>query len=132
MSSPRAPAGLGVAGRALWRCLTGAYSFEPAELAVLGAACSQLDDIAALEQLVAEQGLTVAGSAGQTRVHPAIAEIRQGRVALTRMVGALALPDEAERPMTATSQKAKRAADLRWSRKRAEIERRERGPDGVA
>jgi hypothetical protein len=117
------PAGVGTAGGALWRRLVAAYDFEPHEQAMLEVACRQADDVAALENLIAEQGMTVAGSQGQPRLNAAVAEVRQGRLALGKLLGALALPDDADRPMTGASRTAQKAANARWGRKRAEQER---------
>jgi len=117
------PAGVGTAGGALWRRLVAAYDFEPHEQAMLEVACRQADDVAALEHLIAEQGLTVLGSTGQQRLNPAIGEVRQGRLALGKLLGALALPDEADRPLTAASRQAQRAGRARWDRRRLAEER---------
>lgn len=114
---PRAPVGLAKAGRALWRSLTGAYEFDLVEMAILAAACRQADDIAALEDAIAVDGVTVVGSAGQPRLNAAITEVRQGRLALGRLLGQLAIPLDAEgRPMTEASRRAQRAANARWNR----------------
>ena len=121
---PRVPAGVGSTGRALWRRLVGVYEFEEHELAVLEVAARQADDVAALEALIVDQGMTVTGSTGQSRLNPAIAEVRQGRLALGKLLGLLALPDEFDRPATAASRTAQKAANARWSRKRQEQERR--------
>ena len=122
---PRAPSGLGTSGRALWRRLVGSYEFVEHELALLEVACRQADDVAALEELIAADGLIVAGSSGQPRLNAAVTEVRQGRLALGKLLGQLALPDEDDRPMTASGSQARKAADARWSRKRREAERRE-------
>lgn len=129
-AAPKAPAKLGDAGGALWRALTSAYEFEPPELVVLAAACRQADDIAALEQCILDDGLVVTGSAGQPRLSAAVTEARQGRLALARLLGDLAIPtadgESVERPMTAASKRAQKAADARW---RAQDQKRSRrGP----
>lgn len=122
---PRPPAGLGPAGRSLWRKLTGEYVFGTAELPILAAAARQVDAIAALEEAVEADGVLTAGSRGQTIVHPAVTEARLGRVTLARLLGSLSIPDESERPMTYASVRAQKAASARWERKRIERERRE-------
>lgn len=126
-SKPRAPADLGGAGRTVWRRLVSAYAFEEHELAVLETACRQADDVAALEVLIANDGLTVAGSAGQPRLNPAVAEARQGRIAFAKLLGALALPAEDGKPQTHASRTAQKAANVRWSRTREAQERRAAG-----
>jgi len=121
----RAPTGLGTAGKALWRRLVSAFDFAEHELAILEVACHQADDVAALERVIAADGMVVTGSAGQSRLNGAVSEVRQGRLALGKLLGALALPDEEDRPLSATSKTAQKAANARWSRKRQEQERRE-------
>jgi len=53
-------------------------------------------------------------------------------LALGKLLGLLALPDEADRPLTASQRTAQKAATVRWNRKRLEQERIEerlaRGP----
>ncbi len=127
---PRAPAGLGRAGGALWRDLVGAFELDERECAVLAAACRQADDLVKLEEVLAEDGLVVAGSRGQPRLTTVVAELRQGRLALARLLGALALPDEVgAKPVTSRSARASRAANVRWGKVRA---LREVGDDGAA
>ena len=116
----RTPPKLGPAGRALYRRLDDQFEFDPGELVRLELACRQADDVSRLEASIAKDGITVLGASGQTRVNPALAEVRQGRQALSRLIGALSLPDETGRATTASSRQAQKAADLRWSR----IERR--------
>ena len=85
---------------------------------------AKADDVAGLEELIARDGMVVAGSQGLPRLNAAVAEVRQGRLALGKLLGLLALPDEVDRPLTAASRTAKRAAEVRWNRKRLEQERR--------
>ena len=127
------PPGLAGAGTALWVRLAATFDLAEHEAALLETCCHQADDVAALEALIAEQGLTVAGSAGQPRLNPAVPEVRQGRLALGKLLGQLALPDEDDRPMTASSRIAQRAANVRWDRRRHEQARaEERAADGTA
>lgn len=110
----RAPAGLGKAGRALWRQITATYDLDAAERPLVEQACQLADRVAELEDQIATDGLMVAGSTGQPRLHPAVAEARQTRVALARCLGQVAFPDEQGRPMTASSVHAQGAAVIRW------------------
>lgn len=117
MASPRMPAGLGVAGAALWRQLTADLEFSPAEIVTLGLACRQADDLAGLEALLAEQGLAGVGSKGQPKLSGVPAELRQQRFALNRLVAALAIPDVGEAVGQSPMQRrAAKAADTRWAR----------------
>ncbi len=116
---PTAPAGLGVAGAALWRRITAAYELDPGERALLEAACRQADDIRRLEKLIERDGLTITGSRGQPRLNAAVTEVRQGRIALQKLLAALALPsssDDVVSLATARSNQARRAAVARWKR----------------
>lgn len=107
---PRAPANLGTAGRALWRSVTAEFDFGATELAVLVAACRQADDIVLLEASISTDGATVVGSQGQPRLNAALTEVRQARLALAKLLGALALPDlDDDRPLTAAQRRASKA-----------------------
>ncbi len=124
------PDGLGVAGAELWARFVPSLVFEQREEAVLVQACRQADDLAALEAAVAIAGAIVEGSRGQRRMNPVITELRQGRLALARLLGMLKLPDEDGRPMTARQERAQRAAFSRWDR--TADARRERRSGGAA
>jgi len=50
-------------------------------------------DLDALTAAIKSDGVTVKGSTGQTRTHPAINEVRQHRLALGRLLAQLALPN---------------------------------------
>jgi hypothetical protein len=114
---PRPPAGLGTSGTALWRSLWKTFGFDERETAILSAACRQADDVARLEVLLERDGPIVAGSKGQPRLTPIVAEIRQGRLALVRMLGELGLPADVKgRPVTSRSTHASVAANARWGR----------------
>ncbi len=114
---PRTPANLGPAGKALWRRLTASYVFAEHELALLEVAAHQADDVAALERAIAEDGYIVAGSQGQPRLSGAVTEVRQGRLALGKLLAQLALPDEdGEAAPSPASLRARKAANARWAR----------------
>lgn len=81
------PKGVGPSGRALWRDVLGKYELEEHELALLREACRTVDDLDALSGIVGDEGMTVGA-----RVHPAVVEARQLRIALARLIGALRLP----------------------------------------
>ena len=83
--------------------------------------------LAALEAAIAEAGVTVRGSAGQPRLNAAVTEVRQGRLALAKILGQLALPAETEpdeRPMTARQRQAQKAANARWTARDSLADRR--------
>ena len=118
-SRTRMPAGLGDAGKGLWRCLSDVYvEFTPSEVQLLTMACRTADDCAKLEAAIRKLGAFVTGSAGQPVLNPAIPEARQSRLAISRLLGLLDLPnpDDEEKPATAASRHAAKAANSRWLR----------------
>lgn len=117
-TKPRSPAGMTPAGRALWKSLTGAYEFDQREAAILAAACRQADDIGRLEALLAVQGLVTVGAAGQPRLSAVLAELRQGRLALAKLLDSLRIPDDSGKVETQSSRRARHAAETRWALER--------------
>jgi hypothetical protein len=116
-TKPRVPAKLGAAGKRLWYTVVEHYELDEHEVPLLESACRQADDIARLEALLS-RGVTARGSTGQTRLHPAVAEVRLGRIALARLLGTLNLPADAASiaaPATHASNRARKAAEVRWS-----------------
>lgn len=114
---PKPPTGLGKRGRTFWRDVVAEFDLTDAERHLLHEACRSLDRIDALEALVADEGMTVTGSTGQTVLHPGIAEARQQRLVLGRLVKQLELPDEDTPPTSSmNTDRARYAAQQRWSR----------------
>ena len=113
-TAPPAPVGLGAAGQALWRDLAGEYELELHEVPLLAQAARLADVIAALDAVVAADGPMSVGSAGQPVVHPAVAEARQTRIALARLLGQVGFPSESGPAMTAAQRRATAAARTRW------------------
>jgi hypothetical protein len=114
----RQPTDLGKSGKALWSAVTKLYDLEPHHENLLASACRHSDMVARLETLL-KDSLTVTGSTGQVRLNPAISELRQSRLALSKLLVDLALPAETvaelARPSAATRQ-ASHAATARWNR----------------
>lgn len=96
---PAVPRGLAPAGKRLWAAVTDEYDLAEHELATLEQACRTRDTIAVLDDLVATDGPLAPSSQG-VRVHPAISEARQQRLALARLLVTLGVPglDEDELP----------------------------------
>ena len=121
---PKAPAGLGKHGRALWHAIVSdlapGWVLDSRELHLLAQACVCADRIAALDEVVERDGATVPGSRKQTTVHPAITESRQLRLAQLRLLAALELEDPAvaRARMTPVQRRAAEAAAARWGRGR--------------
>lgn len=114
-----APSGLQATGRRLWSRVVGdlpdGFEFDARELATLELACRQADDVAALERAVKRSGRVVVGSKGQPRLAQAVAELRQGRLAVARLLGEVELPAEDGKALTASAQRARKAAHVRWA-----------------
>jgi hypothetical protein len=111
---PRPPKDLNATGRAFWRSVLAAHEANPAELQLLHEACRTKDELDVMAERVASESPVVAGSKGQPRPHPLLAEIRQHRRLLDQLVVALGLPLESEVVGRRRSAAAKRAADERW------------------
>ncbi|MGQ9349724.1 terminase [Mycolicibacterium gilvum] len=95
---PRPPAGLDTGGRKLWRELADVYEFDGAEPRLLAELCKQVDLVDALAAAVAEHGVMVRTADGDgVKLNTAVTELRQGRLAVARLVAALRLPDEGGR-----------------------------------
>lgn len=91
------------------------YELTAPERRLLAEACATIDTLAALGEVVEAEGVTAEGSKGQTVTHPAVAEARQQRLALGRLVAQLALPDpEGGTIRTASQVGAQAAAQARW------------------
>lgn len=121
-SRPRAPTGLGKAGRRVWRHVADAYAledFNAAELAQLELASRTMDLVAELAEEVDAEGLTVEGSKGQRRAHPALGELRLQRRLAADLLRQLGL-DQADADGTVSnlpsvrSRRASQAARKRW------------------
>jgi hypothetical protein len=86
------------AGEALAAQLNGALpeggEWDEREAALVDLARRQADDIEALERLLEREGPTVTGAAGQSRLNPVFGELRQQRLALSKILSGLRLPDE--------------------------------------
>lgn len=85
------PRGLRAPGKRLWRAVTSDFLLDPPELELLGEACRTVDLIADLRSEWAESGVIISSSQGP-RVHPAVVEARQQRLALQKLLSALGLP----------------------------------------
>lgn len=116
--APRQPAGLGDAGRELWRSIVPAYQLRADELRVLADACRVADACAELEDAKVGQPLVTRGSMGQEVISPYVMELRQQRAQLAALLRQLRLPDEPSGVRSsATSDQARKAAAARWSRR---------------
>ena len=101
-NAPEPPPDLDEAGKKLWRdVLADApddLALDARERSLLGNACGQADTNAALEEQLNADGLTVRGASGQWRLNAAATELRQGRLALAKLLGEVCL-DRVQRPV---------------------------------
>jgi hypothetical protein len=98
----------------LWRSVVEEYVLDPAETALLHELCRTSDELDALTAAMAHQSPVVAGSRGQPRANPLLAEIRQHRRLAETLSAALALPMDGETLGRQRSASARVAAHARW------------------
>jgi phage terminase small subunit len=121
---PKPPRNLDAAGKQIWKALQADlpddWEMTAREVELLHLAARQADLVAELEEALAEEGITVAGAAGQRRMNAVATELRQSRIALARLLGEIEMPEgEDEEPTTAQRVRARRAAQARWRRRKA-------------
>ncbi len=89
---PSPPAGLAVAGRRLWRSVVADYVVAEHEMTLLRQACRVADLCDDLAAVVAAEGVIATTRLGEQKVHPALVELRQQRLALARLIVSLRVP----------------------------------------
>lgn len=101
--------GLGAAGKRLWDNVIESFALEVHEEALLREACRTVDTINQLQREIDRDGVTTHTGFETKRIHPALIEIRQQRITLTRIVAALGLPQGLEdgEPVDAPAKRAK-------------------------
>ncbi|MBS3939340.1 MAG: hypothetical protein KG028_00090 [Actinobacteria bacterium] len=126
---PQPPAGLSPAAEDLWWSVIDLEKLDlkDHELSLLREACRSQSTLDGLDEIVKRHGLLTADGQGTVKVHPAVIEARQLRLALARLLASLRLPvglqahDEAQpatgvarpeqRPAAASNGNASRASD---------------------
>lgn len=107
--------GLQARGGAIWDAVMEDLEGEPYDEALVLELCRIADTLEGLAAVVARDGLTTLGSAGQTVIHPAVAEIRQQQQAFARLLTQLNLETVDVGAMLSPRQaSAKSAAAKRW------------------
>ena len=91
LKAPGAPSGLRRSGRALWRAVMSDFDLDEHETTILREACRTADSLDDLQALIDFEGLMAQTSQGP-RVHPALVEARQQRLAFARLLTALRIP----------------------------------------
>ncbi len=104
---PPPPDGSCPSGVDLWNDIVKAFDLDQHELSLLTQAVGTLNVIDTLEASVAELGPMLTSSQGD-RVNPAIGELRQQRIALARLLGALRLPSGDDNDMRPGSRPSRR------------------------
>ncbi len=112
----RCPVGLGRSGRALWRAVHAEFGLAPHERAILVQCCRVVDRLDVIEAELAGVPLTVAGSTGQPKAHPLLAEWRAQARVLESLSRALSIPLPDEAVGRRRSPSAREAAIARWGR----------------
>lgn len=118
-AAPSPPAGLSPRAESFWRKSSADFELTDGEAELLTEAAYLLTEIDGLRDALVRDGLTVAGASGQPRVHPALNEVRQHRMALARLLKQIDLPSEDEHPESQTSKDARAAAKARWDMERS-------------
>ena len=94
-SRPKPPPPLQTAGKKLWGAILADAPenviLDGRERSILATACAQAGQNAALAEALNNEGLTVVGAAGQRRLSAAATELRQGRLALAKLLGQVCL-----------------------------------------
>lgn len=115
------PHDFGPRGGAFWQATLADYDLSDSELELLTETCRMLDEVELLHEAVEREGVTVLGSTGQPRSHPALTDLRQHRLAVGRLLSQLAIPgDDGSTLTTPTTARARTAANARWSAHRAQ------------
>jgi phage terminase small subunit len=89
--APKRPRNLDAAGRKLWDAGVAEFEWAQHELAMLEDACRIRDRVVQLDKAVETDGVMLTSSQGM-RVHPAIGEARQQRLAMARLLATLGIP----------------------------------------
>jgi hypothetical protein len=117
----RVPAGLGDAGKKLWRSIDDVFDFaeEPGKVQILTQACRVVDIVNELDEAADEAPLRVRWDSPV--ISPFIAEARVQRALLVQLLGRLGLPendedDEAGELRARRSRASRIAAKSRWDR----------------
>jgi P27 family predicted phage terminase small subunit len=102
------PKGLRLAQRRLWKAVIAAYEVEAHHLAILEAACRELDRSQEAEDMIRTDGPYMRDRYGGTKAHPAVAVSRSSRLAAARLLRELGLDldDETVRLPRSTAYRA--------------------------
>lgn len=117
--SSEPPSGLGERGAAFWSDVMAVYELGMDEVQILTEVCRALDLCNEMQAAIERDGVTVKGSEGQPRVHPAVSQLNSTRTLVGRLLAQLGLPDEDGQTIASPARvRAVRAAGERWGDKR--------------
>ena len=94
VTQPKPPAHLTEATEAWWREVVRDYALETHHVRLLQAACESWDRMQEARELLARDGLVIAGREGGMRPHPAVAIERDCKIAFARLIRELDLDVE--------------------------------------
>jgi hypothetical protein len=89
---PKAPSGVGPAGRRLWRAVLADFELAEHEMTLLRQAVHVADACDELQKVVDEEGPLTPTRLGDVKTNPALVELRQQRIVLARLIVALRVP----------------------------------------
>lgn len=92
---PLAPRHLSAESRRWWRTIVSEYELEAHHLRLLQAACECWDRVLEARAAIASDGAYYTDRLGQLKPHPALAEERQNKTLMARLIRELALDVEA-------------------------------------
>lgn len=113
---PRAPAGLGTRGKALWQRVHRENLLDAIESEQLHQMCAVADRCDRGEKELAGQPLMTYGSTGQPRVNPLLGALREDEKLLDRYANSLGVSLPTQAGATRGSGAKRKAAQTRWSR----------------
>lgn len=110
--APEMPEGLKERGQLEWSKIwdAGKWLWPDMDYAWVEQACRAYDDLATYRSVVAEEGLTVEGYAGQTVAHPLIAEMRKCEDTIRRCLSQLGFSPTDRARLKLTELKASKTA----------------------
>jgi len=97
MTESKAPMGLKLGGKRLWRRVMSDFELAQHEEVVLLQACRIVDVLDRLQKVI-EEGDVVVHSPQGVKTNPAVVEFRQQAMALAKCMAALNIPADSEQP----------------------------------
>ena len=118
INRPRAPKGLGPAGRRFWKAILADYDLSAGEVELLRQACRVVNLVDRADEALAADNLVVPGSRGQPVINPLAGETATQRRVLEHLIRSMALPWPGEDEGHVRSPAAREAAQQRWREQR--------------